>query len=183
MSTYKVCLDAGHGGKDPGACNGNYHEADAALSIVLKLGEILEDKGIEVFYTRKNDMSLRLNDRTWVANRNNVDCFVSIHLNSAENKDANGIETLRYPVDEILDKTLAAKVQNNLVNITGAKDRGVKNRSDLYVLKHTKMTAILVETGFISNDDECKLLFTESYQYTLANTIANSIENWFKETM
>lgn len=174
---FKICLDAGHSQAkntegDPGACNGNYWESVAALSIVKKLGSMFSNAGVKVFYTRTSGKpGLKLSERCYVANSNNVDAFISIHLNSADNKSASGIETLRYDRVGSLTKELARSVQNKLVTTLGWKDRGVKERPNLYVLKHTKASAILVEVGFISNDEECKLLFDDYIQFKIAQAI------------
>lgn len=177
----KVCIDAGHGGKDPGAINGTYHEADAALVIAMKLGQYLAKCSVENIYTRTSDVYVPLYDRTWVANSNEVDCFISIHLNSAENKDANGIEVLRYPTKNIKTIRLSELVQDSLIKYTSMRDRGVKERDDLYVLKKTKMPAILCEVGFISNNEECEKLFSEDMQNKTVKAIGNAIVKWLEE--
>lgn len=176
----KVCLDAGHGGKDPGACNGNCHEADIALKIVLKLGEFLSEKGVEVLYSRTEDVYPEWKDRVGVANDNNADVYVSVHLNAAENKLARGTEVLVHPSTGTKTRALAQAVLENIVDSTGFNDRGIKERSDLYVLKATKMPAILIETGFISNDSECELLSNKTVQACVAETIADAIYAWEK---
>lgn len=92
----KIFIDAGHGGKDSGATNGNYFEKDIALKIALKLNEMLELKGFKTQLSRTTDVFVELNERAKKANQFNADIFVSIHLNSATNSSANGIETLVY---------------------------------------------------------------------------------------
>lgn len=174
----KVCLDAGHGGKDPGACNGSYHEADAALNIVLQLGEYLRNQGVNVYYSRTIDIYPEWKTRVGVANDNNVELFVSIHLNSSDNKSASGTEVLIHPSAATNTRNLAKKVCDSIANTMGFKNRGVKERSDLYVLKTTNMPAILIETGFISNDEECKTLFDSSKQKLLVEAIGLSIYKW-----
>lgn len=173
----KVCLDAGHSqakdtGGDPGACNGVYWESVAALDIVRKLGNMFANAGVEVLYTRTGGRpNLTLKERCRIANDNDADCFISIHLNSADNKSASGIETLRYPSCGYVTKRLAADVQDKLVEAMGWKDRGVKERGNLYVLKHTKCPAILAEVGFISNDEQCRELFEDYNQFKIAQAI------------
>ena len=85
-----------HGGNVPGATNGNKYEKDAALDIVFELGKALGLAGVEVIYTRTNDKTVELHPRTDYANAANADYFISIHLNSAGAKQANGIETFAY---------------------------------------------------------------------------------------
>lgn len=91
-----VCIDAGHGGKDPGAVGSSSHEKRIALSIALKLGKMIESNfpEVKVVYTRKTDVFVDLKRRSKIANDAHADLFISIHLNSAEDRSARGIETL-----------------------------------------------------------------------------------------
>lgn len=177
MKKLTVCIDAGHtqakGMKgDPGAVNGSRWESVAALDMALSLGEMFKGAGCSVVYTRtKGDPSLTLKRRCEIANKADADVFISIHLNSAENKSATGVEVLRYGSVSSRTKDLAENVQEKLVDATGFKDRGVKIRNNLYVLKHTKMPAILVETGFISNNEQCEDLFSSDCQFYIAQAI------------
>ena len=173
----KVCLDAGHSqardtGGDPGAVNGDYWESIAALSIVKKLANMFSNAGVQVLLTRSGGKpNLTLKERCRIANDNDADCFISVHLNSADNKSASGIETLRYPSCGYVTKKLADSVQDHLVEAMKWKDRGVKERGNLYVLKNTKMPAVLAEVGFISNDEQCKELFEDYNQFKIAQAI------------
>lgn len=175
-------LDAGHGGSDPGAVNDNLglRESIAALDVCLYLGEALEKEGARIYYSRTTDIYPTLSARTSQANSLNVDAFISIHLNSAASKEASGIETLCYKANSGVSGELAKIVQDNLIAVTGWKDRGVKSRPDLHVLKATKMPAILCEIGFISNDEEAKQLFQEAVQVKIANAIARGVIKIFK---
>lgn len=174
---YKIVLDAGHGGKDPGAVNGSHQEKVYALDIVKRLGKILSGRGVNVLYTREDDTYPTLRDRTDYANEVNADYFISIHLNSAANSTAKGIETLIYGNGGNAE-ALAEKVQASLINATDAINRGVKVRTNLAVLKNTNMPAILVETGFISNPEEVKKLATEQYREILAKAIADGVSEY-----
>ncbi len=91
-----VCIDAGHGGKDPGAIGSSSQEKKIALSIALKLGKLIESSypDVKVVYTRKSDVFIDLRKRSQIANDCKADLFISIHLNSADNRSARGIETL-----------------------------------------------------------------------------------------
>ena len=176
----RVCIDPGHeGGKaglDPGAVNGSYKEAVAALAIAKKVGCKLTEQGYLVRFTRNKDKEMTLAERCRISNSFDADVFVAIHLNSATNKSASGIETLRYPKVGTRTKNLAKNVQTELIAALGWKDRGVKERSDLYVLKHTVASAVLVECGFMSNDAECKKLFDAKWQEKIAAAIVKGIE-------
>ncbi len=174
-----ICIDAGHGGADPGAVNGKYQEKNAALGIALKIGNKLTQKGHKVVYTRSTDKVLGLQARCDISNAAKVEAFISIHCNSAENKGASGIETFKYPGVGGVTKCLAENVQNSLVtNFPEEKNRGVKE-AKYYVLKNTKAPAILVEVGFISHDETAEKLFRFSYQEKLARVIVEGIEKTF----
>lgn len=167
----KIFIDAGHGGKDSGAVNGNIYEKDIALSIALKLEKMLKTCGIETVMSRTTDVFVTLQDRAKLANNSNVDLFISIHVNSSTNL-AKGIETLVYSYRG-KNKDIAQNVQDNLIATTETLDRGVKERPDLYVLSATKMTAILIETGFIKT--EYQNLLSDDYQNKIASAITNAI--------
>lgn len=168
-----ICIDAGHGGTDPGAVNGKYLEKTAALSIAKKLGSLLEGAGAKIIYTRNTDKDMELAERCQVANKAKADYFISIHLNAAAAKSANGIETFAYTTTNAAYK-LAKAVQKELVAATGAANRGAKS-ANYQVLRETKMPAILIETGFISNDAECMALFKDGYQNIIAETVAKAV--------
>lgn len=173
-------LDAGHGGNDSGAVNDNLdlQEKIAALDVCLKLGELLEAQGAKIYYSRASDFYLSLSARANAANELDVTAFISIHLNSANNKSASGIETLVYSLKGTAAE-LAEKVQRNMVDATGWNNRGVKARPELTVLKKTSMPAILCEIGFISNDAQALELFKAETQAKIANAIAGGIIEQF----
>lgn len=91
----KVVIDAGHGGKDPGALGSKSKEKDVALSVALQLGSLIKEKcpDVEVYYTRSTDVFVELKDRSRFANNKHADFFISIHCNSSEDKNAHGVET------------------------------------------------------------------------------------------
>lgn len=176
----KFYLDAGHGGKDPGAVNDNLglQEKIAALDICLFLGRLLEGQGADVLYSRSGDTYPGLTARANSANSWGADAFISIHLNSAANKDASGIETLVYSTTTPAYK-LAQLVQENIVMTTEWKNRGVKTRPDLTVLAKTKMPAILCEVGFISNNEQATQLFKIDVQKRLAAAILKGVLEYY----
>ena len=92
---FTVVIDAGHGGKDPGAVNGRNQEKTINLNVALRVGELISKncKDVKVIYTRKTDVFVELNRRAEIANKANADLFISIHTNSAKNKSAYGAET------------------------------------------------------------------------------------------
>jgi N-acetylmuramoyl-L-alanine amidase len=165
-----VCLDAGHGGRDPGACGAYSKEKDIALVAVKKLGDILKELGFEVVYTRKEDVYVKLSDRAKIANSAKADVFISVHCNSATGSSSNGTETLCYEKCK-----LAENIQYELIYKTGLRDRGLKIRKDLAVLNSTKMTAVLVELAFISNTHEESLLNDNTWIAKSVKAIAKGL--------
>lgn len=97
-----LVIDAGHGGKDPGAVNGKNQEKSINLNVALKMGKLIEDncKDVKVIYTRKTDVFVELYKRADIANKAGADMFISIHTNSAKSKSANGAETYLLGVEE-----------------------------------------------------------------------------------
>lgn len=168
----KIFIDPGHGGSDPGAVNGNYYEKKINLSIALKLDSLLNKFGYDVMLSRHEDIYVTLENRVALANNWNADLFISIHANSSSNSNATGFETLVYE-----HNVYANAIHSEIVKITKTVDRGIKIRHDLYVLKHTKMIALLLETGFISNQNDCNKLNSYYYQSNIVNAIANSINS------
>ena len=168
----KICIDAGHGGADAGAVNGKMYEKDYTLSIAIKVADKLEALGHTVFMTRENDKALTLQQRCDVANKNQCNAFVSVHLNAAENKNASGLETFMW---KKTDKTLATNIQNSLIALfPDEKNRGVKS-AQYYVLNNTKVSAALVEVGFLSHDPTAEKFHSYYYQNRLAEAIVNGI--------
>lgn len=172
-----IYIDPGHGGSDPGAVGGGYRESELALAISKKLSETLEANGIKTVLTRTSDTDVTLASRCTAANNANADGFVSIHLNANGGTPGTGAETLVYSTGT-RGYELATAVQSNLINDTGAVNRGVKLRPGLYVLRATRMPAVLVETGFINNEADRGRLIEPGYQATLAAAIAKGICAW-----
>ena len=180
-SSKLIYLDAGHGGKDPGAIGTTYgtYEKDGTLDVSNRVVKKLKDKGYTVKSTRSTDEYISLLERTNKANSAGATIFVSIHFNSASTSAAAGIETL-YKVDGRTSNVLADKIQSSMVSVVSLKNRGLKTRSDLSVLNNSKMPAVLIEGGFLSNPGDENLIRSSSYRETLANAIVKGIEDYFK---
>jgi N-acetylmuramoyl-L-alanine amidase len=171
----KICIDPGHGGKDPGAVGpAGLHEADVALAIGLKLSDNLNAMGVDTLMTRSTDVFIELGTRCKIANDWKADYFVSVHLNS-NGRSVAGIETL-YKTDK--GKALAAPIQEAMVAATGDTDRGLKLRNDLYVLNGTNMPAALAEVGFISNPAFETKFRTDEYRQLLVDAIAAGLADY-----
>ena len=140
---YKVFIDPGHGGVDNGAVQNGVLEDEINLQISKKIEAKLKAKGVEVKMSRYDDTYLSLTDRTYMANKEGSDVFVSIHQNSATNSSAKGIETYYYSTRQD-SKELATDIQNDLIQATNATDRGVKT-ANYAVIKTASMSSSLVE--------------------------------------
>ncbi len=172
MADYKIALDAGHGGSDPGAVYKGRQEKDDTLDLTLAVGDILKKNGIDVYYTRTTDEYETPFKKATDANNSGADLFVSIHRNSSENPNQySGVETLVYS-DTGLKAEVARNINNQLED-AGFKNLGVDERKNLVVLKRTKMPAVLVEAGFINNDKD-NYLFDEEFD-SIAQAIADGI--------
>ena len=113
----KVVIDAGHGGKDPGTHGAFSNEKDVALSIALKLGEIIKDNldGVEVIYTRDDDTFVELDERANIANKNGADLFISIHANYVENPKPKGTMTFVMGLHKNQDNLSATMRENSVI--------------------------------------------------------------------
>lgn len=179
LPRFVIILDAGHGGADPGATVKGVDEKKINLQVTYKLKELLEAKGVLVILTREEDKTLSLSERTEYANMNDADLFVSVHCNSADATSASGFEVYYY--ENTLAKSCASAVLNSLKNSGEVKIRSVKT-AGFYVLKYTKMPAILLELGFLTNDQERMNLCDDEYQNLLAGYIASSIVHTLRQT-
>ena len=173
-SSKKVVLvmDAGHGGVDSGANGKLYREKNMTLAIVLQAKKYFDrDSRFKVLYTRTADTYPSLDDRCKLANKNNADLFICVHINSA-GKTSTGTETLysRSRVNAtrkngITSLQLATAMQKAVVRTTGFTNRGLVDRPNLRVLKKTNMPACLIEYGFISNPTEEKIMHAALSRY------------------
>lgn len=167
-----IALDAGHGGSDPGAVYNNRQEKDDNLRLAQAVGKILEGRGIDVVYTRSNDIYETPYKKAMDANAAGADYFVSFHRNSSNTPGSgSGAQVLIFSEGGIKE-VLANNIQNNLVGL-GFNDLGVVERPNLVVLKRTKMPAVLIETGFINNEADNEK-FDAQFD-AIANAIANGI--------
>ena len=209
MAKINICIDPGHGGNQPGAVSKkyNYKEKDIVLDISFKVRDylsyatkegdhyILNDYCpyshiplVDVTMTRIKDVDISLKDRCSIANKVKSKFFVSIHCNSCNSEDPNGIETWCYDSPTSESKKLATNIQNALMeqvksyslNIKDKKQpirsRGVKATTVYYTLRHTSMPSVVVECGFMSNPEEVKLMYeNEQYRIALAKGITLGI--------
>ncbi|MBQ7433119.1 MAG: N-acetylmuramoyl-L-alanine amidase [Lachnospiraceae bacterium] len=172
----KIVIDPGHGGRDPGAVYEGRQEKDDVLAMALAVGEILERNGVDVVYTRTTDVYNSPYEKAVIANNADADYFLSIHRNSSEIPGAGtGIQTLVYRDDGIRAE-MARNINRELTNL-GFRDLGVEERPNLVVLRRTENPAVLVEVGFINNQED-NALFDEQF-----NSVADAIADGVLETL
>ena len=205
-----VIIDPGHGGTDPGAVGAISYEKDINLDVAKKLGDLIKNnhKDVKVLYTRTDDKKLKLKDRAEFANRQNADLFISIHTNSMENKRTKGTETYIYGIPSE-KKAIDVEKRENVGNIVAngnetSNENFQKNRllaqeiqnafkkgnrinkgvkkARFVVLKHTKMPAVLVEIGYISNKSEEKYMNSVAGQKAIAQSIYTAFSNYRKNS-
>jgi len=166
-----VVLDAGHGGSDPGATYGK-DEKWYNLDITLRLEKLLKDRGVNVKLTRTTDVFVGLDERAEMANEWGADVFISIHHNALM-KAMHGTMTFFY-TGSYKGKEYATIIHNDMLKNLGSNDLGVRS-ANFVVLKKTKMPAVLVEIGCLTNDDELAKLNTEEYRQKAAESLCESI--------
>lgn len=167
-----VILDAGHGGFDNGATFEGRAEKKDTLNLALAVGNILQNNGVDVMYTRTEDVYQSPQQKAQIGNESGADLFVSIHRNSgAEPDQYNGIQTLVYE-NEGIPAVLAENINRELERV-GFNNIGVEERKNLAVLRRTNMPAVLVEAGFI-NSGQDNQIFDQKFQ-EVAQAIANGI--------
>lgn len=173
---YTIMLDAGHGGRDPGAVYNGRQEKDDSLALTLAVGELLQERGVDVLYTRTTDVYESPYQKVMEANAAGADFFISIHRNSSpEANTYSGVESLVYNKSGI--KLEMAENINEQLEAVGFVNLGVKERPGLVVLRRTRMPAVLVEVGFINSDTD-NMLFDNNF-----NDIALGIAEGILDTL
>ena len=189
---YTVVLDAGHGSSDSGKVGINgVLEKDINLSISKKTKKYLEKKGIRVIMTRDKDESLAegekgnrkvqdMKARVKRINDTKPDLAVSIHQNSYHEESIHGAQVFYYEHSESGEKD-ARILQEALLAVDPDNTRQVKANTTYYLLKRTEVPILIVECGFLSNQEDAEKLASEDYQKELAKAIANGIESCLKD--
>lgn len=194
-----ICLDPGHGGKQPGHLNGGRLEKAYTLALAEQVRALLKKAGFDVVMTRRDDSYVDFPERTETARRANADLFVSLHFNSTPDgsTDPRGIEvyamtpegakstnisndmgSLRAWAGNDHDQEnllLAYQLQKSLLQrLPGAEDRGVR-RARFMVLRLAEMPAVLIEAGFMSNAADARWIFSETGRRQTAQAITEGI--------
>lgn len=169
-----VVLDAGHGGRDPGAIAvTGMQEKAVNLAVARRTAQLLRSRGVKVLMTRTDDTFMELDDRADVANNAHADLFVSIHADSAENPSARGFTAY---VARAASRDSHAAAESILARLgkLPTPDRGLR-QADYRVLVRTSCPAVLVELGFLSNTGEARRLAEDDYREHLARALADGI--------
>lgn len=182
-----VVIDAGHGGKMPGAVKKNIREKDLNLEIVLKIKALfdeVDEEKVKVFYTRLEDVNPSLKERADMANSLNADVFISIHNNaSASGKfnRENGTMVLYSPEETNESKRLAEICLENVNASTGSKRLGLVKADDIYIVRNSEVPVALIEVGYMTNTQELSNLCDSGYQQKVAEGVYNAVMQAFEE--
>jgi N-acetylmuramoyl-L-alanine amidase len=178
-----IILDAGHGGSDEGAKVHYFMEKRLTLMTTLLLRKYLEEMGYRVIMTRSKDVFIPLHRRVSIANKTKAVLFASIHYNSSPSADAHGIEVFYHAGSDARrvkeSRQLAVSVLGELITHTSAYSRGVKS-GNFHVIRETSMPAILVEGGFMTNNEERTSLRDKRYLEKISKGIALGIDKYLK---
>lgn len=181
-----VIVDAGHGGSDPGKVAGKIKEKDINLEIAKKVQTELLNLGYEVIMTREDDTMPKnkqdeMYKRKTTANSSGGDIFISIHQNSSSNYGAKGFQIYYFHKSEESER-LAYDIFNKIKeNVNPSTKFEPIENTDYYVLRQTKMPAVLVECGFLTNEGDRWLMQTEEFQNKMAFSIAQGVQTYFKD--
>jgi len=174
----KVIIDAGHGGIEPGAIYRGRNEKDDNLRLAFDLGSALERRGIQVEYTRVNDVYDSPYEKAAIANQSDADFFISLHRNAMPVPEtASGVESLVFSRGRVAEE-LARNI-NRQLEAVGWTDLGIRERPGLVVLRKTRMPAVLIETGFIDSTKDNQ--FFDANLAATADAIADGVLRTFEE--
>ncbi len=182
-----IVIDAGHGGWDPGKVRSDgIEEKNINLAIGIKLQKYLEQAGANVFTTRIDDSALSkkkiedLKQRKIIASGEDIDIFVSVHQNSFPKNSVKGAQVFYYKNSES-GKALAECIQKKIKEFADLENERIpKANGEYYILKNTKAASVIVECGFLSNEDENVKLNSEEYQQKIAWAIYMGIAEYCK---
>ena len=176
-----IVLDAGHGGRDPGTLGYDEsgkiiiaNEKDMNLAITLIVYEMLMAQNVKVILTRSEDIYLELKERSDIANKYNAEFFVSIHNNSIPNPDYKGSMVL-YSLNSPGGKKLADNILREMTKSAKTENKGLRDGTNMYVIRNTAMPAVIVECGCLTNAEELENLMDIDFLYRLAEGIAEGI--------
>lgn len=174
LANRTIVIDPGHGGKDPGALSlNNTNEKDYTLGTAEEVSQTLEDAGAEVVLTRMNDSFISLPARNAIYG--NADAFISIHYNSYSDDDVNGFSTHYQSTDDALAQNVESGLEDNLT----LHNRGTEE-SNFQVLRESDTPAVLLELGYITNEEDLSAIQTADFQNAVGEGITNGLMDYFK---
>ena len=183
VGRYKVVIDPGHGGPDPGAVGiGGLRETDVVLDVCLQVARLLQARGVQVLMTRTTEVDVDLPPRVALANSSRADAFVSVHANalSRYRPDVNGIESFYFEGAGGPSRNLAAALQQQMLSISpGSPDRGVKP-ARFFVIRRAVMPSTLVEMGFVTGALDAPRLADAPYRRRMALALATGVLNFLQ---
>jgi N-acetylmuramoyl-L-alanine amidase len=173
---FKVVIDPGHGGPDPGAVGiGGLRETDVVLDVSLQVAQLLQARGVSVSLTRTSEVDVDLPPRVALANNIGAHVFVSLHANalSMSRPDVNGVETFYFQGGN--SQRLASMIQDRLMAVSpGTPDRGARP-GRFFVIRRTTMPSALVEMGFVTGEIDAPRLADPNFRRRLAQAVATAI--------
>ena len=177
---FLVCLDAGHGGDDPGAKGGGYTEAEDTLAMTLLVAKCLEAHGCKVLLTREDDTYISLEDRVYMANQAGANALVSIHRNAVDEAFVNGAEVWIHSAMPSNAVILGTCILNQLEHSdTFDTSRGLRSgvagnpAANYWINRASNMASVIVELGFITNDEDNEIYHNQ--METIAQAICDGI--------
>lgn len=184
-----IVVDAGHGGRMPGAVKKGIYEKTINLEIVKQIKAVFDeagDKNLKVYYTRLDDTNPSLAERTNLSNYVDADLFISIHNNASNSgffNNQNGTLILYSADDEgVLNSRRFAEIcMDHITERAGSKNIGFADGDDLYVIRHNHVPAVLIEVGYMTNTTELNNLTNPEYQRKVAEGIYNAVMQAYEE--
>lgn len=181
-----IILDAGHGGKDPGAVKGNTQEKAINFKVLNEYAkDYFTDSGIKVYYTRIDDTLIPLADRASFAKQVEADFFISLHCNSSTSSAARGTSVYYSSTNTsktssgLTSKILANTLVNNLSKSLGTRNLGIIDKG-FVVVRDNSVPAVLIELAFLSNPSDLSILTNPTYQKKAAKTIYDTVASLFE---
>jgi len=177
----KIMIDAGHGPETAGkrSPDGLLREFNFNNAVANLIRQYLSEDGLTVYFSHNELKDVSLAERTKYANQMKVDAFISIHANAygTDWNQANGIETYAYLTASKESLSLASLIQHSMITACNRTNRGVK-KANFAVLRETRMPAVLIECGFMTNRQEATLLLNTVYRKQCAKAISFAITAW-----
>ncbi|WP_330949114.1 N-acetylmuramoyl-L-alanine amidase [Virgibacillus sp. MG-45] len=177
LAGFEIVLDAGHGGKDAGAVSNRVFEKDLTLQAAQKVADHLKKEGASVMLTRSTDSFISLEERVQKSNASNADAFISIHFDAFPKNNVGGISTHYYHAQR--DYKFAKMIHSAVIKNTDRNNRNVR-QSDYLVLRDSTIPAVLLELGFMTNQNDLEAIQTASYQDQIAKAIAEGLNQYFQ---